>query len=178
MRSQILPKPSPNPPKPSPNPGQIDPKSIRKASGRPSWTYDVKKLAFGRPQNCQEPPKNAQERPQTGPNPPQMEPKTLPKSPVGAFFWFLCSQALFAAISWPMFRHFSRLCWSPCLSVCASRHSFNGSGACFCKIDMFNENAKKSRRNPPQTLPKSTPNLPQTSKNRSKIEKKTRAKPT
>ena len=167
MRSQILPKPSPNPPKPSPNPGQIDPKSIWKASGRPSWTYDVKKLAFGRPQNCQEPPKNAQERPQTGPNPPQMSPRPSQNHRLERFFGFyvpkFCLQR-FRGRCFDIFR------------ACAGRHVclyvlpdtvLMGREHVFAKSTF----SIKMRKNFEKTLPKPSRNPPQTSKNQSKIPK-------
>ena len=129
---KTLPKPSPNPPKSTPN-----------RSKRPLRAHRGPVLYKSSPSNTPNMAKKRQKRSQTGPNPPQVEPKTLPKSLFGAFFWPLCYQPLFAAISWPTLRHFSHFCWSPCLSVCASRHSFNGSGACFCKVDIFDKNAKK-----------------------------------
>ena len=104
------------------------PKSIPKASWTPASTNTLYKLDVEHSKKlCQKCPRastrgtqngpevlqSAQKRPQTGPNPPQMEPKTLPRSLCGVVFWHLCSQAPFAAISWPMLRPFWDLCWSP-----------------------------------------------------------------
>ena len=148
-------------PKPSPKPTQIDRKSIQKASWRPSGAQALQKLDFERPKNSQKSRKSVEKRPKTVPNPSQMKPKTLP-NPI--FEWIFGLYFL-TQISHRFFLDFLLIFGRFLRARTLKNSNFPWEKYNFLQNRHFQEKWEKSVKNPPQILPKSTPNPPKTSKN-------------
>ena len=88
--SKIDPKPFQKSSQTVPKPSQIDPKSLQKAFGSPSWTKALKRCDLEPPKNGQNDPRSGHKTAQTAPTPSQVEPKTFPnpvlKPSFGCFF--------------------------------------------------------------------------------------------